>query len=644
MSLSEYLTLCGGLESESVDFEENSSLREFSIALGDFTKLLESVNPPAEVADWHDAVLVYQGAVKKSLDDYPGPSGGQSEDEYILATLFPLAFQYQPAIDEAISGMDADLRARMIAAGCIDEEFAGQSAPQIETTALTVGSRFEATADNPDITNRYSFQAEQGQRYLIELASGNLPDFVVTLPVPQSQLPQNFIFSDGEEQLFLRWEASISGTYFLQVTPNDVGAYTVVVQLDLSPISPVNVRYAWEGPAIRVSWEPVQGAEYYNVYHDDFFQTGCSIGPDGFPNWCEMLAANVVDTSYLHSFPDAHKNFYWVTACNSEGCSQTESLNPAPVVGDVPPGPTSGGPCQAGVRLEEGEFCGVTVPGAQVGTNLFEVRNGNGCYGNICAGETLNLNDFIAYANIDGSWLVTRVPDGSPSASRSGGVPAPTQATTQAPTPTPMPARTPIPTATPALTPTATPFAIPAVNIPSAPGNVRYAWEAAAIRVTWDEMDNADYYNVYYHGSFDSNCSVGSDGRPSFCEELAANVTESNYLHNAPAVGSNYYWVVACNSDGCSEVDSENPARPEVNKPDVPPNVAYVRESSEILVSWDQVTGGDYYMVYHDNFFDSTCSVGTNGTPRFCEELAVNVAETNYRHTESLATMKTTIG
>ena len=169
---------------------------------------------------------------------------------------------------------------------------------------------------------------------------------------------------------------------------------------------------------------------------------------------------------------------------------------------------------------------------------------------------------------------------------------------------------------------------------PSAPGNVRYAWEAAAIRVTWDEVDNADYYNVYYHGSFDSNCTVGSDGRPSFCEELAANVTESNYLHNATTVGSNYYWVVACNSDGCSEVDSENPARPGVNKPDVPPNVTYVREGSEMLVSWDQVTGADYYKVYHDYFFDSACSVGIDGTPRFCEELAVNVAETNYRHTE----------
>ena len=378
ITLDECLTLCGGPESEAVDFEEDISLREFSAALGGFTKLLESVNPPAEVTDWHDAVLVYQGAIKKSLDDYPGPSGGQSEDEYILTTLFPLAFEYQPAIDAAINGMAPDARDRMLAAGCIDEEFAGQSAPQIDTTPLTVGSSFEAMADNPDVTNRYSFQAEQGQRYLIELASDNLPDFVVTLPVPELQLPQNFIFSDGEEQLSLRWEAFTSDTYFLQVAPNGVGAYTVAVRLDLTPISPSNVRYAWEGPATRVNWDSVQGAEYYNVYHDDFFETGCSIEADGTPSWCEVLAANVVDTSYLHSSPDADKNFYWVTACSSEGCSQTDSRNPAPLVGDVPPGPTSGGPCQAGVRLEESGFCSVTAPAIQGGPTCLRFETATG--------------------------------------------------------------------------------------------------------------------------------------------------------------------------------------------------------------------------------------------------------------------------
>ena len=652
ITLDEYLALCGGPESEAVDFEEDISLREFSAALGGFTKVLESVNPPAEVADWHNAVLVYQGAVKKSLDDYPGPGGGQSEDEYILTTLFPLAFEHQPAIDAAINAMDADARDRMLAAGCIDDEFAGESAPQIAITTLTVGSSFEAMADNPAVTNRYSFQAEQGQRYLIEVASDNLPDFIVTRPVTESQLPQNFIFSDGEEQLSLRWEAFTSDTYLLQVAPNGVGSYTVAVRLDLTPISPSNVRYAWEVPAIRVSWDSVQGAEYYNVYYDDFFETGCSIEADGTPSWCEMLAANVVDTSYLHSYPDADKNFYWVTACSSEGCSQTDSWNPAPLVGDAPPGPTSGGLCQAGVSLEESEFCSVPAPAIQGGTNLFEVRNGNGCYGNICAGDTVNLNDFVAYASHDGSWLVMRVPDGAPSASRSGAAPPTTQTPTQAPAATPMPAptSTPTPTPTPTTAPTSiptptptptsapmstpTPTPTPEVNIPSVPSNVLYAWEESAIRVTWNAADNADYYNLYYHGSFDSNCTVGRDGRPVFCEELASNITETAYLHSGSESVSNYYWVVACNSDGCSEVDSENPATPVANKPDVPTNVGYGWEGSTVLVRWDPATGADYYKVYHDDFFDDNCSLNRDGSPRFCDELTDSVTETTYVHTE----------
>ena len=58
MSLDEYLAFCGGTESEVVAFEEYISLREFSAALGNFTAQMESMDPPAEVADWHDAVLV----------------------------------------------------------------------------------------------------------------------------------------------------------------------------------------------------------------------------------------------------------------------------------------------------------------------------------------------------------------------------------------------------------------------------------------------------------------------------------------------------------------------------------------------------------------------------------------------------------
>ena len=94
--------------------------------------------------------------------------------------------------------------------------------------------------------------------------------------------------------------------------------------------------------------------------------------------------------------------------------------------------------------------------------------------------------------------------------------------------------------------------------------NPQYAWDGSTIRVSWDAVDGADYYKVYHHHFFDDACSLGSDGRPSFCEELAADATGTTYIHSnptSPDMGENYYWVVSCNSDGCSDIDSENPAQ-----------------------------------------------------------------------------------
>ena len=76
--------------------------------------------------------------------------------------------------------------------------------------------------------------------------------------------------------------------------------------------------------------------------------------------------------------------------------------------------------------------------------------------------------------------------------------------------------------------------------------------------VRWDPATGADYYKVYHDDFFDDNCSLNRDGSPRFCDEL----TETTYVHTEPADDRNYYWVVACNRGGCSEIDSENPARP----------------------------------------------------------------------------------
>ena len=100
--------------------------------------------------------------------------------------------------------------------------------------------------------------------------------------------------------------------------------------------------------------------------------------------------------------------------------------------------------------------------------------------------------------------------------------------------------------------------------------NPQYAWDGSTIRVSWDAVDGADYYKVYHDDFFDDACQLGRDGSPRFCEELAANVTGTTYVHTNPTNPANptnpggddyYYWVVSCNSSGCSEIDKENPAQ-----------------------------------------------------------------------------------
>ena len=100
--------------------------------------------------------------------------------------------------------------------------------------------------------------------------------------------------------------------------------------------------------------------------------------------------------------------------------------------------------------------------------------------------------------------------------------------------------------------------------------NPQYAWDGSTILVSWDAADGADYYKVYYDEISDSNCSLSRDGSPVACEELAANVVGMSYLHENPSAVNNYYWVVACNSDGCSDIDSKNPAKPIETRPHAP--------------------------------------------------------------------------
>ena len=123
------------------------------------------------------------------------------------------------------------------------------------------------------------------------------------------------------------------------------------------------------------------------------------------------------------------------------------------------------------------------------------------------------------------------------------------------------------------------------------------------------------------------------DYGPGFCDQLASDVADTEFLHADPGARDNYYWVEACSRGGCSGVDSHNRAAPVEPPPANPQSARYSLDGSAIRLSWDPVGGADYYTVYHDDFFDDSCSVDNSG-PRFCDELATEVTDTEFLHTD----------
>ena len=168
--------------------------------------------------------------------------------------------------------------------------------------------------------------------------------------------------------------------------------------------------------------------------------------------------------------------------------------------------------------------------------------------------------------------------------------------------------------------------------MPEPPWEVQYRRDETTIVVSWKASVGADYYKVYYDDFFGSGCRLSSSGTPSFCEELVDKVPGTSYAHTDPDDDDNYYWVVACNAVGCTDIDSENPATFVDTRPSSSPaNQQYVRDGTRTKVSWDAVTGADYYKVYYDDFWGPSCHIWS-GMPRYCELLAGNVSGTSYTH------------
>ena len=92
----------------------------------------------------------------------------------------------------------------------------------------------------------------------------------------------------------------------------------------------------------------------------------------------------------------------------------------------------------------------------------------------------------------------------------------------------------------------------------AAPTHARYERRDSRIVIEWKPTPGATHYNIYYDDFFDDGCRL-SDGEPSFCEQLATNIQGTTYTHDTPDADSNYYWINACNSAGCSALQWVGP-------------------------------------------------------------------------------------
>ena len=435
VTLDDYLrNVCGETVTEVGSWEEGDSLRELSEGLGFVSEQMSALEPPAEVSEWHNAQISFAEAFKEAIDDFLEDPGDRTEDEFLVSMFLTIGPHFE-SVEQTIAGMDAEIRTRMAEAGCIefDEEPVGvipseDTGPaQPESEEITAGSSVAGSLDEPEETDRFHLQVDAGEYYLIEVAwQGMRPRELE----PVFSLPDyNWTFNSEISPISERWTPGVSGIVSISVSAWDAtGAYTLSISADSSPGIPANVRVSWEGSGARLTWDPVPGAEYYNVYHDSFSLARCSIDQDGNPSRCENLASNVTETSYLHTSPSSDDNNYWVAACSSDGCSEVDTENPATLTVDQPGGPISGGPCRKVLDMDPGDSCTVT---GQTGPSIFEVRDGEACYGDICGEDSIALEEFLAYANFDRQLVfINRLP-GVPKRRDSTPSPAPTRETNQ---------------------------------------------------------------------------------------------------------------------------------------------------------------------------------------------------------------------
>ena len=339
MTVAEYAQWCAALP----DDIEPPTWGEFQETVRPSLEEAEALIQPMALTDLHDAVLLFFRNVSVSASEF------DADAPYDYTALLVHGLVYFAQIQEMAASWDDDVRAALVASGCIGPEVIGKEEssgddPQGDTSTATAAPE-SAPTQTPTPTARATPESASTQtptptaRATPESASTQTPT-PTARATPESastQTPTPTARATPESV------PTQTPTPTARATPESVPTQTPTpteTPIEAAPATPANVRYAMEGSVIRITWDPVGGADYYNVYHDYFFNDACSLDRNGNPRFCEELAASVGETSYVHASPDSFNNYYWVVACNSGGCSEIDSDNPASQVVTESTGPT----------------------------------------------------------------------------------------------------------------------------------------------------------------------------------------------------------------------------------------------------------------------------------------------------------------
>ena len=352
MTVAEYAQWCAALP----DDIEPPTWGEFQETVRPSLEEAEALIQPMALTDLHDAVLLFFRNVSVSASEF------DADAPYDYTALLVHGLVYFAQIQEMAASWDDDVRAALVASGCIGPEVIGKEEssgddPQGDTSTATAAPE-SAPTQTPTPTARATPESQTPTptaRATPESASTQTPtptaratpeSASTQTPTPTARATPESASTQTPTPTARATPESVptqTPTPTARATPESVPTQTPTpteTPIEAAPATPANVRYAMEGSVIRITWDPVGGADYYNVYHDYFFNDACSLDRNGNPRFCEELAASVGETSYVHASPDSFNNYYWVVACNSGGCSEIDSDNPASQVVTESTGPT----------------------------------------------------------------------------------------------------------------------------------------------------------------------------------------------------------------------------------------------------------------------------------------------------------------